>query len=406
MDLLRSAWFRENVPLVGVLAILLATFAVLALTGGPSAERPHAVAQADAPPPESVEALPASGEEADTLKSQLAPDDAQAQNAAVDIVEGGPGVAPPFRFTGSAADRTRARDCLALAAMAEAGYGDADQRAVMQVILNRTRHPAFANTVCGVVYQGAERRTGCQFTFTCDGSLARSYPESQWRAARQRAEEALGGRVDKTVGIATHYHANYVYPWWSPKLDKIATVGPHLFFRWRGFWGTGTALNATYRGGEPDPMALRSTAQAVVRDETLLPHLLGDERAVRSITAKQDVGGQDKTELSASTSAAPAPAAPQGPGPGAHFVLVGAGDDPAAIVAQARTLCPGERFCQVYGWSEPSAIPSELPLSNEARRQLRFSYLAPRSGNPEAVFFDCRLFSQPATGRCLPAARP
>ena len=91
---------------------------------------------------------------------------------------------------------------------------------------------------------------------------------------------------------------------------------------------------------------------------------------------------------------------------GAHFVLVGAGDDPAAIVAQARTLCPGERFCQVYGWSEASAIPSELPLSNEARRQLRFSYLAPRNGNPEAVFFDCRLFAQPATGRCLPAARP
>ncbi|WP_226660512.1 cell wall hydrolase [Alteriqipengyuania lutimaris] len=404
MDFVRSTWFRENVPLVGVLAVLLATFAGLALAGGPSAEPPHAVAQADLPPPESVEALPASGEEADTLKSQLAPDDAQAQNAAVDIVEGGPGIAPPFRFTGSAADRTRARDCLALAAMAEAGYGDADQRAVMQVILNRTRHPAFANTVCGVVYQGSQRRTGCQFTFTCDGSLARSYPGSQWRAARQRAEEALGGRVDKTVGIATHYHANYVYPWWSPKLDKIATVGPHLFFRWRGFWGTGTALNATYRGGEPDPMALRSTAQAVVRDETLLPHLLGDERAVRSITAKQDVGGQDKTELSASTSAAPAPAAPQGPG--AHFVLVGAGDDPAAIVAQARTLCPGSRFCQVYGWSEASAIPSELPLSNEARRQLRFSYLAPRNGNPEAVFFDCRLFSQPATGRCLPAARP
>ena len=95
-----------------------------------------------------------------------------------------------------------------------------------------------------------------------------------------------------------------------------------------------------------------------------------------------------------------------GPGPGAHFVLVSAGDDSAAIVERARSLCPGSRFCQVYGWSEASAIPSELPLSNEARRQLRFSYLAPRNGNPEAVFFDCRLFAQPATGRCLPAARP
>ena len=89
-------------------------------------------------------------------------------------------------FSGNAADRARARDCLALAAMAEAGYGDADQRAVMQVILNRTRHPGFANTVCGVVYQGSNRKTGCQFSFTCDGSLARRYSDAAWRAARAR----------------------------------------------------------------------------------------------------------------------------------------------------------------------------------------------------------------------------
>ena len=206
MDFVRSTWFRENVPLVGVLAVLLATFAGLALAGAPSAEQPHAVAQADVPPPESVEALPASGEEANTLKSQLAPDDAQAQNAAVDIVEGGPGIAPPFRFTGSAADRTRARDCLALAAMAEAGYGDADQRAVMQVILNRTRHPAFANTVCGVVYQGSQRSTGCQFTFTCDGSLDRKPSANSWARALSVARRALSGQVYAPVGLATHYH--------------------------------------------------------------------------------------------------------------------------------------------------------------------------------------------------------
>ena len=87
-------------------------------------------------------------------------------------------------------------------------------------------------------------------------------------------------------------------------------------------------------------------------------------------------------------------------------MLVGSGDDPGAIVARARDLCPGERFCQVYGWSEAGAIPSELPLTNDARRQLRFSYLAPRNGNPEAIYFDCRLFAQPAEGRCMPSARP
>ena len=402
MDFLRSSWFRENSPLVGVGAMLLLAFATLAIAGE-RADAPSPAVQAAAVDPVAVEALPASGEEADTRKSELAPEDAEAQNEAVAIVDGGPGTAPPFQFSGSAADRARARDCLALAAMAEAGYGDADQRAVMQVILNRTRHPGFANTVCGVVYQGSNRRTGCQFTFTCDGSLARRYPDSEWRAARQRAEEALGGRTDPAVGIATHYHANYVYPWWSNQLDKVAVVGPHLFFRWRGFWGSTRALSASYRGGEPDPMALRTVAQSVERPEVALPSLVEDKEAVRSITSRQALPGTDRACDIAPAS--PAPAA-SGPGPGAHFVLVGSGDDPAAIVERARTLCPGSRFCQVYGWSEASAIPTQLPLPDEARRQLRFSYLAPRNGNDEAIFFDCRLFSGAAGGRCLPAARP
>lgn len=406
MHFLQSTWLRQNTPLVGVGAILLLAFAGLAIAGALQSGPHTPVAQVEplSPTPLPVEALPASGEDADTIQSELEPGDAQALNAAVAIVEEGPGTAPPFRFSGNGADRARARDCLALAAMAEAGYGDADQRAVMQVILNRTRHPGFANTVCGVVYQGSHRPTGCQFTFTCDGSLARTYPQAQWRAARERAEEALGGRVEAAVGNATHYHANYVYPWWSDQLDKIAVVGPHLFFRWRGFWGSTKALSAPYRGGEPDPMALRTVAQAVDRPMGELPSLVADDAAVRSITA--ETVGRSAREAGEERQKQSSTPQPSGPGPGAHFVLVGSGDDPGAIVARARGLCPGERFCQVYGWSEAGAIPSELPLTNDARRQLRFSYLAPRNGNPEAIYFDCRLFAQPAEGRCMPSARP
>ena len=406
MEFLQSARFRENRPLFGVLAILVLAFAALAVAGGGdrAAHGTQAVQRAPLATTAPVDALPASGEDADVLKSELPLDDAIARNAAVEIVEGGPCTAAPFKFTGSSADRARARDCLALAAMAEAGYGDADQRAVMQVVLNRARHPAFANTVCGVVFQGSNRPTGCQFSFTCDGSLARTYPDSQWRLARERAEEALGGRVDKAVGIATHYHADYVYPWWSSQLDKIAVVGRHQFLRWRGFWGSGSALNATYRGGEPDPMALRVTAQEVDRPATLVPSLVADDAAVRSITA--DTVGKRNLDTASEKPATSTAPPPSGPGPGAHFVLVSAGDDPAAVLDRARTLCPGSRFCQVYGWTDAGAIPSELPLSDAARRQLRFSYLAPRNGNPEAVYFDCRLFAQPADARCLPSARP
>lgn len=175
-------------------------------------------------------------------------DAARARNAAVPFVKGPVTPAPRFAFKGSPEDRHRATECLALAAMAEAGASDIGQRAVMQVVLNRVRHPAFAKTVCGVVFQGSERATGCQFTFTCDGSLARRYSDSAWLQARIRAGEALGGYVFKPVGLATHYHTDWVYPYWSPELDKLAKIETHLFFRWPGFWGTKSAFSAAYRG--------------------------------------------------------------------------------------------------------------------------------------------------------------
>ena len=393
---------RENAPLYGVSAILVLALVALILAnrmgGGPAAAR-----KAGPAPASDIAALPASAEEDKTILSILDPEDARARNAAVPIVEGALSSAPPFVFRGSGADRTRARDCLAIAAMAEAGSGDADQRAVMQVILNRTRHPAFANTVCGAVFEGSQRPTGCQFTFTCDGSLRRSYSEASWRAARERAEEALGGYVHRAVGSATHYHADYVYPYWSGSLDKVAAVGPHLFFRWKGDWGTARALTARYLGGEPDPMALTEAAQAVERPADLLPRLANQGTAVRTIAAMRTINAEGRVEL---TMEAPPSDSSASPGPGAHFVLVSEGDSPAALIERARALCPGDRFCQVYGWDDPAAIPAGLPLTREARRTLRFSFVPPRAGNPEVTYVDCQLFEAAASAQCLPRAHP
>ena len=400
MDESQSGQWRENAPLYAVSAILALAFAALALFG--IADQPAVTAPppAVAPP---LDALPASAEDEGTILSTLPAEDARARNAAVPFADTDPAAARPFAFQGSSADRVRARDCLALAAMAEAGGGEADQRAVMQVILNRVRHPAFANTVCGVVFQGSERPTGCQFTFTCDGSLARRYSDDLWRAARQRAEEALGGYVHPPVGTATHYHANYVYPAWSGELDKIAAVGPHLFFRWRGWWGSGAALSARYTGGEPDPLTLRRTAQEIDRPaDLLLPRLAEQGTAVRTITAP---GGAESEEPLAGAAEA-SDASPGSPAPGVHFVLVARGDAPQTLVERARALCPGDAYCQVYGWDDAAAIPAELPLTGEARRALRFSFLPARNGNAEAIYFDCRIFTDPSVGACLPRARP
>lgn len=172
------------------------------------------------------------------------------------IVAGADGVIParPFAMgSGSGLDRVRALECLTAAIYYEAASEpDAGQAAVAQVILNRVRHPAFPATVCGVVYQGSER-AGCQFSFACDGSMARIPMRSAWARAARAAGAALAGYVYAPVGLATHYHTYAVTPAWNRSLVMTDVVGAHFFHRWKGFWGTPAAFRQVYRGDEPLP---------------------------------------------------------------------------------------------------------------------------------------------------------
>ncbi|HEX4694507.1 cell wall hydrolase [Sphingomonas sp.] len=163
--------------------------------------------------------------------------------------------APSFNAlaeTRSPDDAARALDCLTQTVYYEAGnQSDDGQRAVAQVVLNRVRDRAFPSSVCGVVYQGSQRSTGCQFTFTCDGSLNRRPSAAGWERARAVASAALAGAVYAPVGSATFYHANYVSPWWASSMDKVATVGAHIFYRWRGGMENALAFRQRYSGAEP-----------------------------------------------------------------------------------------------------------------------------------------------------------
>jgi hypothetical protein len=153
----------------------------------------------------------------------------------------------------SAVDRGRALECLTAAIYYEAASEpDAGQQAVAQVILNRVRHPAFPATVCGVVYQGSEK-AGCQFSFACDGSMARIPSKTYWARAERVAAAALSGRVYGPVGLATHYHTFAVTPSWNKSLVMTAAIGAHFFHRWQGWWGTPAAFSQHYVGGEPIP---------------------------------------------------------------------------------------------------------------------------------------------------------
>ena len=179
----------------------------------------------------------------------------------------------PFDLSNSdPLDRRRALLCLTQAVYYEAGFEPVEgRRAVAQVVINRMRHPAYPKSVCGVVYQGA-RAPVCQFSFVCDGSLYRRPALGAWKAAEAVAASALDGFVERSVGAATHYHADYVAPYWAPRLAKIRQIGAHIFYRWPGAWGSTAAFTGRYIGEPADPLSLRPPLrQAVLTDGTLVP---------------------------------------------------------------------------------------------------------------------------------------
>ncbi len=125
-------------------------------------------------------------------------------------------------------------ECLTQAVYFEArGEAARGQAAVAQVVLNRVRHPAFPKSVCDVVFQGAKRRTGCQFSFACNGALRARRESVAWRNAEKVAKRALSGFVMADVGAATHFHTTYVRPKWGAQLARVAQVGVHVFYRFR-----------------------------------------------------------------------------------------------------------------------------------------------------------------------------
>ena len=181
-----------------------------------------------------------------------------------------PSAAPaePFAHRGGEDDQARALECLTAAVYYEARSESLDgQRAVAQVVLNRSRHPAFPASICGVVYQGSARRTGCQFSFTCDGSMARRRNPSDWARAREIAASALNGEVFAPVGNATHYHTRAILPYWASSLTRSTVIGAHIFYRWKGGAGRSDAFTQTPSGYEAWPIARAAALRARYGDQ-------------------------------------------------------------------------------------------------------------------------------------------
>jgi spore germination cell wall hydrolase CwlJ-like protein len=257
-----------------------------------------------------VTAAPSVQEMTPIAVRQVAPDEAQKLNAAVPLAGGPNPAAAPFVLKANAETYARALQCLSQAVYYEAAREPEEgQRGVAQVVLNRMRHPAYPASVCAVVYQGAERPTGCQFSFTCDGSLARAPMKSYWDRARRIADEALKGHVAAAVGNATHYHADYVLPYWAPTLTKNAVIGAHIFYRWRGGWGQPDAFSQKWAKREADPALLRTAAltaearHAAAAPTTEVPEVVAQARLelppelAKLVEAEVAAGGSKRIAL-------------------------------------------------------------------------------------------------------------
>lgn len=310
----------------------------------------------------------------------LSPADAVAYNASIPFSTAPNPAARAFRLPESGASLDRAVDCLAAAVLYEAGDDTVGERAVAQVVINRVRHPAFPKSICGVVFEGAERATGCQFTFTCDGALLRhAFSEAAWTRARAVARAALSGAVYRPVGHATHYHTNWVVPYWSASLDKVSAVGTHLFFRWSGWWGTPPAFTRQVSSDEPviaQLAALSAAHQPGPGAELALPG-----QAVLP-------GGAGKLV-----------ALPDHPD---NFIVTLGKDYPAdALPALAVASCGERAYCKFMSWTDAKATPNGLPLTTSEIGRMAFSYLRDRSRGFEKALWNCQQYQRLDPGQCM-----
>ncbi|MET0362123.1 MAG: cell wall hydrolase [Sphingobium sp.] len=385
---------------ITVLCGLLAALSALVIIGSAPRSTDHRAADLPATGARALGPPPSSRPFAPDALPPLEGEAAIARNAHAPFLTRGPAAAS-FRFAGTPAERLRARTCLAAAMYYEAGDDGIGQLAVGQVVLNRVRHPAFPANVCGVVIQGSERATGCQFTFTCDGALGRMPSGAARTRALVHADLMLNGMVFAGVGLATHYHTTGVYPWWSGRLEKIAQVGSHLFFRWPGAWGRPigsrrpgieavTSLFAAFDPAgaarlaiadpriEPEPVALMEATQPRPSPGLAMAAAPGEETsAARAIPASRRLPGRREAPHEPAVTTA----VPGGhrllrmfPDRGVYFLHIAAQSSERSRRRTAEALCGGRSTCRVYGWLEPAMVPIGPEVPASARQAAAFAY--------------------------------
>jgi spore germination cell wall hydrolase CwlJ-like protein len=124
--------------------------------------------------------------------------------------------------------------CLAMNIYFESGNKSYEEKlAIATVTINRLNSPNYPKTICGVVWQKKPNAKKCQFTWTCDGKSDRITHSGKYIESLRIAKDVLINQkksryIDDGV---LHYHANYIRPYWSYHMKRVASIGAHLFYR-------------------------------------------------------------------------------------------------------------------------------------------------------------------------------
>jgi hypothetical protein len=194
---------------------------------------------------------------------------------------------------------------------------------------------------------------------------------------------ALKGSVYRPVGLSTHYHTDWVVPYWSSSLDKVARVDTHLFFRWSGWWGTPPAFDRRRVGPEPviQKIAFLSDAHkegaAATQADAAFAEAAGAALLADKAAPLQPVADRDSTFLQ----------------------LLPRGVVPDQWPAFASRLCGDRPYCKVLAWTD--GRPAALPLTAGQQERMAFSYLRDRPNGFEKPLWNCAQVPRANQGQCM-----
>jgi hypothetical protein len=330
-----------------------------------------------------------------TLFADEAPDIARASNAAVPLMPGRPPVANPFHYVGTVADRAAAEACLTTAVLYEAG--DDHARPALRgaghtqpAAPSRLSQDDLRRGVPGIRKRRPGASSPSPATARWSGTAGRT---PRWKRARETASAgADSGYVEKPVGYSTHYHTDWVVPYWRSSLDKIAIVRTHLFFRWTGWWGT-RARPSAGRLQPSEPLDPRVARLAGI--DPALNSPLAEQQAALALPAGLAVPGVPQASLNGNIVRLMDESA------GQFVVELNAATRPASYAITGFNLCGDKLECMVLGWTSAREIPRSLPVMPFMMRSVAFVYRKSQALGIAQGYWDCRRFPRPLPAQCL-----